>query len=175
LLFATRRGNDLLDVIDFYAGTLFLLTVCALEGLMLNLDFGWDRLATSLMIATYGNEGTPNGRRIMPLWLCKLDFLFTVPAITGFLGIYNFQKVIKDPYGGYESGILAFGWTCFAILIAVSMLTIWKRDPSKLPPLEDLKKELEDEMNQDTTVKVADATSSKIVGEHDSGSSEEEA
>ena len=175
LLFTTRRGNDLLDVIDFFVGTLFLLTVCALEGLMLNIDFGWERLATSLKIATYGNEGSPTGRRIMPVWLCKLDFLFTVPAITGFLGIYNFQKVIKDPYGGYESGILAFGWTCFAILIAVSMSTIWKRGPSKLSPLEDLKKELEDEMNQDTTerMKVVGPVSRKC-DENDSGSSEQD-
>lgn len=95
LLFSTRRGNELLDVIDFYAGTLFLLTVCSLEAIMLNLDYGWERLATALKLATHGNEATPNGRNIFPKWLCRLDFHFTVPVITGFLGIYNFQKVIK--------------------------------------------------------------------------------
>lgn len=172
LLFATRRGNDLLDVIDFYAGTLFLLFVCALEGLMLNIDFGWERLATSLKIATYGNEGTPKGRRIMPTWLCMLDFRLTVPAIPGFLLIYNFQKVIKDPYGGYESGILAFGWTCFALLIAVSLGTMWKQGPSGLPPLEDLKKELEDEMNADVTEKMKAA---ELTGGNESGESEQDA
>jgi len=154
LLFSTRRGNDLLDVIDFYAGTLFLLTVCALEGIMLNVDYGWERLSTSLKIATYGNPGTPTGRRVMPSWLCMIDFRFTVPTITGFLAIYNFQKVIKDPYGGYESGILAFGWACFALLILISMATMWKPGPSGLPPLEDLKKELDDEMNQDVSSKM---------------------
>mmetsp|Transcript_11669 Transcript_11669/g.23719 ORF Transcript_11669/g.23719 Transcript_11669/m.23719 type:complete len:598 (-) Transcript_11669:140-1933(-) len=169
LLFATRRGNDLLDVIDFYAGTLFLLVVCALEGVMLNIDFGWERMATSLKIATYGNPGTPTGRRIMPTWLCMIDFRLTVPAITGFLGIYNFQKVIKDPYGGYESGILAFGWACFGLLIAISLGTMWKQGPSGLPPLEDLKKELEDEMNQD----VADKMKVESNGDGSAGSEQD--
>lgn len=175
LLFATRRGNDLLDVIDFYAGTLFLLMVCALEGVMLNMDFGWERMATGLKIATYGNEGTPTGRRIMPVWLCMIDFRFTVPAIPGFLLIYNFQKVIKDPYGGYPSGLLAFGWTCFAILIAVSLSTMWKQGPSGLPPLEDLKKELEDEMNQDSTTKMKVVDPTNRDNEPESGESEQDA
>lgn len=149
LLFATRRGNDLLDVIDFYAGTLFLLTVCCLEGVMLNLDYGWERLNLQLQTATYGNEGTPTGRTVFPKWLCWIDFRLTVPCITGFLGIYNIQKVIKDPYGGYESGVLAFGWACFGFLILVSAATMWKQDPSMLRPIEELRQELEDEKNGD--------------------------
>jgi len=151
LLYATRRGNELLDVVDFYAGTLFLLTVCCLEAIMLNLDYGWERLAIALKLATYGNEKTPQGRNVFPKWLCLVDFRFFVPAITGFLGIYNFQDVIRDPYGGYPSGILGFGWACFAILVAVSMLTIWKREPTRLPPLETLKDELAREVEDETT------------------------
>ena len=34
------------------------------------------------------------------------------------------------------------------------MTTIWKQGPSQLPPLEDLKKELEDEMNKDVSFRM---------------------
>jgi SNF family Na+-dependent transporter len=49
LLFATRRGNDLVDVVDFYAGTLFLLIVSCLEAIMLNFDYGWERLVNGAL------------------------------------------------------------------------------------------------------------------------------
>jgi len=118
LLFATRRGNELLDVVDFYAGTLFLLLVCCMEAIMLNLDYGWERLATSLKLATYGNPGTPEGRNVFPKWLCRIDFHFTVPAITGFLGIYNFQKVTLLPQTGVEMMSLLTDTHPFLLLLA---------------------------------------------------------
>ena len=48
--------------------------------------------------------------------------------------IYN---VAKNPYGGYPTSLLAWGWTLLAICIATIFITLWKRDPSKLPPIED--------------------------------------
>lgn len=145
LLFATRRGNDLLDVTDFYVGTLFLLVVCCLEALMIQFDFGWERLSLALRLATYGNKSTPSGRSVFPSYLCRLDFHVTVPLITGFLAIYNIQKVIKDPYGGYPSGILAVGWTFFGILIVTALTTLWKCGEGTLKPIEELEDELEEE------------------------------
>jgi hypothetical protein len=112
--------------------------------------------STALCLATYGNDATQNGRNVFPKWLCRVDFHLSVPATTGLLGIYNFQKVVREPYGGYGTGILAFGWTCFAILVAVAMATIWKRDPSLLPPHHDLKEELAKEMDTHDETKHVD-------------------
>ena len=48
--------------------------------------------------------------------------------------IYN---VAKNPYGGYPTSLLAWGWTLLAICIATIFITLWKRDPSKLHPIEE--------------------------------------
>lgn len=70
-----------------------------------------------------------------------------------------FLPFYRDPYGGYPNGILAFGWTVFAILITVSMATIWKRDPTELPPLETLKEQLTKEIENDETRHVEEVDS----------------
>merc|ERR1719444_668008 len=65
--YCTRLGNQLLDVVDHNVGAVILLAGCALEGIMLNLDFGWNRVVEVVRTATKGNPATPDGRRIWPL------------------------------------------------------------------------------------------------------------
>ena len=48
-------GNNILDVIDMFVGTIFLLAVCFVESVVLNLDVGWQRLTCALKTATLGN------------------------------------------------------------------------------------------------------------------------
>lgn len=170
LLFATRRGNELLDVTDFYVGTLFLLVVCCLESLMIQFDFGWERLSFALRLATYGNDKTPEGRSVFPYWLCRLDFTITVPLITGLLAIYNIQKVIREPYGGYPGGILAVGWTFFGILIVTALTTLWKCEDGTLTPVEELRNELNEEMQAIET-----AASKTSVNDMEEGETEAQA
>lgn len=152
IMFATRRGSELVDIVDFYVATLFLLIVCCLESIMLNLDFGWERLRLALRVATIGNAGSPDGREVMPKWLCMIDFRLMVPAVTGFLAIYNLQKFIREPYGGYSPGILAIGWTFLGVLIAISLLTIWKTEHGTLMPIEELREKVKREYARDITV-----------------------
>ena len=120
-----------------FIGTIFLLAVCFIESIILNFDLGWKRLQLALKSATFGSERHPEGRNIFPKWLCRYDFVVTVPHATAFLCIYQIVNVASNPYGGYPNTLLAWGWTLLAICCATVLLTIWKRDESKLPAIED--------------------------------------
>jgi len=137
LVYTTRMGNEVLDVVDHYVGIVFLLVVCFIESIIFNIDFGWERLEKALQSATHGLEGLPEGRSLFPKYLCRLDFHFTVPVMTFGLALYMFIRDLQTPYEGYPSGLLAFGWTLLGLFFATLFMTMWKTDPSQLPPIED--------------------------------------
>ncbi|CAE7573368.1 DAT, partial [Symbiodinium microadriaticum] len=137
LVFTTRLGNNLLDVIDMFVGTIFLLAVCFVESLILNFDVGWQRLSYSLKAATVGNIPTPNGRNLFPRWLCRTDLHLTVPLATSFLCIYQINYVAREQYGGYPTSLVAWGWALLAACVAVMCVTIWKCDRGSLPAIEE--------------------------------------
>ena len=134
LLFTTRNGSALLDVVDHFVGTIFLLVIVFLESIMFKYDFGWQRLQYALMKATYGNPGTPEGRKLFPKWLCRVDLNLTVPLICGLLAGYLFIDDVRVTYGDYPGGLLAVGWSLLGLLMITTVLTLWKQDPSSLPP-----------------------------------------
>jgi NSS family neurotransmitter:Na+ symporter len=137
LVYATRKGNEILDVVDHYVGIVFLLVVCFIEALILNFEFGWRRLALSLKSATIGLNGLPEGRTIFPTYLCRFDFHIAVPAMTAGLALYTLINDLQEPYGGYPSSILIWGWTLLAICLCSVFLTLWKQEKGELPPIED--------------------------------------
>ena len=137
LVFTTRMGNEILDVVDMFVGTIFLLAVCFLESMILNLDFGFKRLGYALKAATYKTDRFPAGRNLFPKWLCFFDFRITVPLLTGVLCIWKIVYVGMNPYEGYPKSLLAWGWTLLAICISIVPITIWKRQKSELPATED--------------------------------------
>lgn len=105
----TRLGLELLNVVEHYVGTSFLLFVVFLETVMLNINFGWKQLAFALHEATtVGNPSTPEGRTLFPSWLCCIDSHLTVPAIVGALGIYLLPNDIRSSYGDYSVGLNGF-------------------------------------------------------------------
>ena len=67
--------------------------------------------------------------------MCRLDFHGTVPLISGVLGVYLLQEDIRNPYGNYPTGLLAFGWTLFALLILTSLLSLGRSGPGSLPSM----------------------------------------
>jgi NSS family neurotransmitter:Na+ symporter len=137
LVYATRKGNEILDVVDHYVGIVFLLIVCFIEALILNFEFGWRRLALSLKSATIGLKGLPEGRTIFPTYLCRFDFHIAVPVMTAGLALRTFVKDIQDPYGGYPNSILIWGWVLLGICIGSVFLTLWKQEEGLLPPIEE--------------------------------------
>lgn len=137
LVFTTRMGNEILDTIDFFVGTLFLLFSCFTESIIFNFDFGWKRLAYALKAATLGNKSTPNGRTIFPRILCRFDFHVTVPLATGFLFTYQLVRLGKSTYGGYPMSLVAWGWTLLSLCLVTVLLTIWKQGKGAIPAIED--------------------------------------
>jgi NSS family neurotransmitter:Na+ symporter len=137
LVFTTRMGNEILDVIDMFVGTIFLLAACFLESMILNLDFGFKRLGYALKAATYETDRFPTGRNLFPKWLCLFDFRAAVPLSTGILGIWKIVSVAMNPYEGYPQSLLAWGWTLLAICVSIVPVTIWKRQKSELPAMEE--------------------------------------
>jgi len=137
LVFTTRMGNEILDVIDMFVGTLFLLFVCFVEAVILNWNFGWRRLNLALRAATFGGKRFPRGRNIFPRPFCRVDFHVTVPLATIFLFLYRLQAVSRDPYGDYPRSLLAWGWTLLAICLATTLLTVWKCGASTMPAIEE--------------------------------------
>jgi len=138
LVYTTRMGNQVLDVVDHYVGILFLLVLVFFESVMLNVDFGWERLEKALRGATRGLKGLPEGRGLFPKYLCRLDFHVAVPALTFVLAIYTFVGDLRTPYdASYPSSLLGFGWTLLGLFFATIFITLWKQDPSTLPPIEE--------------------------------------
>jgi len=42
-----------------------------------------------------------------------------------------------NPYEGYPQSLLAWGWTLLAICVSIVPVTIWKRQKSELPAMEE--------------------------------------
>lgn len=133
LLFTTRIGGELLNLVDHFVASIFLLLVVSLESLMFNLDFGWKRLEIAVKKATYGNPGFPEGRSLFPSWLCRFDFHVATPLIPGLLGIYMVVHDIKEPYNGYPISLVWWGWLLLAGLVAIACSTLWLREEGSLP------------------------------------------
>lgn len=152
LIFTTRKGNLLLEVCDHFIGSIALLVVAFLESLMLNWDFTYRRLEFALAKATYNNPGTPDGRRLGPKFLCKLDFHVTVPLLSGLLAAYLIILDFKDGYGDYPKSIQAWGWVILALIFAISLSTLYKRDPSGLSEFDDEDIKINDSENDSRNV-----------------------
>lgn len=136
LAFTTRLGNQSLDVIDHFVGTVFLLLVATTEAIMFIVDFGWERMEYCLKVATHGNPRTPEGRTLLPSVLCRIDFFCTVPLVSGILGVYLLIHDLQQPYGGYPFRLVSWGYGLLVLLICIIPLTLWKTDPSELPPMD---------------------------------------
>ncbi|KAL7454735.1 hypothetical protein ACHAWC_006343 [Mediolabrus comicus] len=137
LVFVSRKGFEILDMIDMFVGTVFLLYLVFVETFIFNFDYGWRRLEAALKAATVGNKGTPNGRTVFPSWLCRIDFHGTVPLATGALFLYELINLGRNNYEGYPMSINGWGWFLLCLGIVISWTTIWKSAPGKLLPIEE--------------------------------------
>ena len=131
LPYATTKGNLILDGIDFYVGTTFLLFVCFVEIIVLNFDFGWKRLEYALQTATLGKK------TLRPMiQCCRFDFHVAIPIATLGLFLYQFVESIRTPYLPNNPGIEIASWTLFGICTALLFLGVWRQGDGKLETLE---------------------------------------
>ncbi|CAE8623508.1 unnamed protein product [Polarella glacialis] len=140
LLFCTRMGIELLDTIDHYCITYYLLLAVALEAFMFTFDFGWRRLVVHVKLATLGNLRTPLGQDVVPSFFWRLAIHITMPVCSLFLFFYILSTDVVEPYGGYPVWMNGIGWSCLAALLAVTPLgfarSLKSGTGSTLPPLE---------------------------------------
>lgn len=137
LVFVSRKGFEILDMVDMFVGTVLLLYLVFVETFIFNFDYGWRRLEAALKAATVGNKGTPKGRTVFPSWLCRFDFHGTVPLATGALFLYEIIDLGRNNYEGYPMSINGWGWFLLCLGIVISWTTIWKSAPGKLLPIEE--------------------------------------
>jgi len=131
LPYATTKGNLILDGIDFYVGTTFLLFVCFVEIIVLNFDFGWKRLEYALQKATLGKK------TLRPIiQCCRFDFHVAIPIATLGLFLYQFVESIRTPYLPNNQGIEILSWTLFGICTALLFCGMWRQGDGKLETLE---------------------------------------
>jgi len=130
LPYATTKGNLILDGVDFYVGTNFLLLVCFVESIVLNFDFGWKRLEYALQKATLGKK------TLVPIYqCCRFDFHIAIPIATLGLFLYQTSQVIISPYMPGHLSIEITSWTLFGVCVALLLWGIWRRDDGKLEEL----------------------------------------
>ena len=137
LVFVSRKGFAILDMVDMYVGSVFLLYICLVETFIFNFDYGWRRLTTALKAATFGNKGTPQGRTLFPSWLCRIDFHVTVPLAICVLFFYELVDLARNGYHGYPESINGWGIFLLCLGVVLSLATIWKRDATEMPPIEE--------------------------------------
>jgi len=129
LAFCTQGGNQLLDVIDHYCVSYFLLFGCCLEAIMFNADFGWRRFVHA---ATHAS-----GRNLYGASFWRLTLLITAPLGTGALFLELFITDINERYGDYPDGFQVVGWASIGICVVLALATFLRKGGSTLPPWED--------------------------------------
>ena len=68
LFYSTRLGMPLLDVVDNWAASYTTIVVCFCEWVMFHVYWKWDRVQESVLRATKGNPGLPEGRTLSLYW-----------------------------------------------------------------------------------------------------------
>lgn len=130
LPYTTRLGIWVAEVVDFFTNSLGLLFANFFMILALNMDFKYKRVDDTI-------ESTGN---YLSKFYGRPTFHFFAPIGSLFLACYLLADAIRSPYGGFNAlgleGLLNMGWALFALLMLTFSFTLWKRAPTKLPPLD---------------------------------------
>jgi len=156
LFYCTQVGMELLDVIDHYVSSYYLLFGVAVEAALFTLDFGWRRLVCHIKLATLGNRDTPNGQEVVPAWLWRSVIPTTVPVMSSLLFLNLLHADLAEVYGGYPAWMQRLGWSSLLLCIVtvpIGGLLAWYRDPrSGLPPLQEDEQRLAEAIIRKTKV-----------------------
>eukprot|EP00929_Paragymnodinium_shiwhaense_P062974 TRINITY_DN31488_c0_g1_i1.p1 TRINITY_DN31488_c0_g1~~TRINITY_DN31488_c0_g1_i1.p1 ORF type:complete len:631 (+),score=81.14 TRINITY_DN31488_c0_g1_i1:72-1895(+) len=146
LPYCTRNGIDLVDVIDHYGSSYFLLFSCFAEAIMFMMDFGMTRFIIALKLATFGNPSTPNGRDLpMPrFWHAAMYFF--CPVMLGFLLVMAVVADVRKPYGDFPLWLRLLGWSVLVFCGGATLSTIFRRGETSLPPLADEEARLQERL-----------------------------
>mmetsp|Transcript_6387 Transcript_6387/g.11406 ORF Transcript_6387/g.11406 Transcript_6387/m.11406 type:complete len:590 (-) Transcript_6387:168-1937(-) len=124
LPYCTSLGSFLLDVVDHFVGTIFLLVACCFEALVFAFGYTWDRLAAGIKAAT--------GRRMPPRWLYRLLLGVVVPCATGVLALQLIIANLRAPYENYPVALQVVGWVLLGVCVLLFLSTLWLSGESQL-------------------------------------------
>jgi SNF family Na+-dependent transporter len=127
ITFCTQGGNQLLDIMDHYCTSYFLLLGCCLESVMFTVDFGWSRFVHAVTDAT--------GDKLYGAAFWKLSLFATTPLATGCLFLQLLISDLKKPYNDYPAGFQAVGWITLVTCVALSLATCLRKGNSTLPSM----------------------------------------
>lgn len=98
IIFTTRLGIELLDVVDHFIGTYVLLFANGYMGLIFNMDVGYENWAKALKDSTRGNHATPDGRDVWPATFWKWTMSVTAPMLPSVLLVFGLIADFKERY-----------------------------------------------------------------------------
>eukprot|EP00929_Paragymnodinium_shiwhaense_P059041 TRINITY_DN29558_c0_g1_i1.p1 TRINITY_DN29558_c0_g1~~TRINITY_DN29558_c0_g1_i1.p1 ORF type:complete len:639 (-),score=145.59 TRINITY_DN29558_c0_g1_i1:322-2238(-) len=156
LPYCTRRGNQLLDIIDHYVASYFLLFGCSLECIMFGRFFGFRRLVVAIKRATLGSPDTPEGRNIFMPCFWRVCLHFFVPVATIVLLLQLIKTDIEQMYGNYPIGLQIVGWTAIALCVGAVPLTWCRSGGSSLVAMPVEESRLQFELKQHNKAKEND-------------------
>lgn len=152
LFYCTRVGMELLDVVDHYVASYYLLFGVAVEATLFTVDFGWRRLVAHVKLSTLGNPETPGGQDIVASMLWRTVVPTTVPLMSSLLLFNLFYADVKEAYGGYPDWMQGLGWTllviCIVIAPAFGGLAWWRKREGDLPPVEEDERRLSEALSE---------------------------
>jgi len=142
LSYCTRGGSDLLNVIDNFSGSLFLLLSASVEAFVVLFGYTYERLHAGIKRATRGNPGYPLGRDIPVGAFFKCAYHTSVPIAPTALVIFGMIDTFFITGSGPDTGNKIFypGWlnTIGGISLLIHVLatasTLALKGESTLPP-----------------------------------------
>ena len=134
LPYTCRKGGLLMDVVDHFIGSYFLLMSCFLESIMFTLDFGWERLKASVKKATENNVETQGGRILWPEAFWNYSLKYSVPFLCASLLILGMISDMVTMYGAgaIPGPMIAIGWCLFGCATVFVVSGLFDTTPSSL-------------------------------------------
>lgn len=102
MLFATKAGVHLLDIVDHFVGSYGIALIGLVEVIVLGYIYKTERMRAEV------NEYSDI--RVGKWWDVLVKYV--TPVLLGYMTIDNIVNEFKAPYGGYPvSALIVFGWT----------------------------------------------------------------
>ncbi|QDZ24692.1 sodium/chloride symporter [Chloropicon primus] len=123
-------GTNVLDSMDNFVGTNFLLFICFVESVVFMFDFSFPRLEYALRLATDGK------RSMYPKYGCYFDLYLAIPIST--LGLFIYQlyfNATSDVLPPGNKSIEVAGWVMMSVLVVLTGFGLWRRGKGQLSPL----------------------------------------
>jgi len=110
LLFTTRAGFVLFDIVDHFLAVILLLIICFFECVALMTTYPFERILKGIKKATRTDD-KPEGNQVCVPMFWKCTMYGTAPLAVLVLFTSKFVADLANPYEGYPSHLLIiFGW-----------------------------------------------------------------